>query len=140
MSYSKRPERLYRVPRKNKYNIDTTARGVQRRTVDGHVFDSLLERDRYLVLRAFQQAGAISGLELQPTYELQPAYRRNGRTTRAITYTPDFSYRRAGQWVVEDAKGRNTQASRLRQKMFVYLYPDAHFYLVTRETIADENA
>ncbi|EPY2273957.1 DUF1064 domain-containing protein [Clostridium sporogenes] len=32
----------------------------------------------------------ILNFELQPKYRLQPEFKKNGKTYRAITYVPDF--------------------------------------------------
>lgn len=101
----------------NKYKARKT-------TVCGIEFDSQAEADRYLVLLSSQQAGEISGLVLQPKYELQPSFKRNGKTERAITYTADFEYIEAGQIITEEVKGFETKDWRLRRRLFLYQYPD----------------
>jgi hypothetical protein len=112
----------------NKYN----ARRVQ---CDGYTFDSQAEAYRYgeLVMRV--RAGEIVGLKVHPRFELQPAFRRNGRNVRAITYTADFSYTEDGRCVVEDVKGgvaTQTQLFRVKAKMFWYRYPDIEFRVIER--------
>ena len=60
------------VKSKNKYNATKT-------TVDDIKFDSIGESRRYSELKLLERAGAISELELQPRFELQPSFKKNGR-------------------------------------------------------------
>jgi len=71
---------------------------------DNITFDSTIERDRYLHLKLLQQAGEISGLEVQPEYELIP--KQDGE--RAIKYRADFRYQENGRVIVEDTKSAVT--------------------------------
>ena len=116
--------------RRNKFNN-------RRTVVDGIQFDSKREANRYSQLRAMERQGEIRELETQPKYELQPSFRRGGKTIRAITYKPDFFYIRVsdGAQVAEDVKSSDrkatlTDGSNLRMKMFQYHYPDIEFYIV----------
>lgn len=106
------------VQSKNKYNATKT-------TVDGIKFDSIGESRRYSELKLLERAGAISELELQPRFELQPSFKKNGKTIRAITYTADFKYiNNKGKIVIEDFKGFETRDFKIRKKMFEYRYPE----------------
>jgi hypothetical protein len=99
--------------------------------VDGSTFDSKAEARRYEQLKLMLRAGAISELQLQPKYELQPAYRdRTGKHQRAITYSADFAYVENGGVVVEDVKGMETEVFKIKAKMVRYRYPDIDFRLV----------
>jgi hypothetical protein len=104
--------------------------------VDGIEFDSDAESRRYLELVLLERAGEISNLELQPVFILQPSFkvkttvltpegrtRTKTRTIRAITYRADFRYTDStGQVVVEDVKGVETEAFRLKAKMTLYVH------------------
>ena len=94
--------------------------------IDGHRFPSKLEANRYLELKLLQRAGKIQDLELQPTFELQPGFRKNGVTYRAITYKADFRYTMNGKTVIEDTKGYKTEVYALKKKLFEFRYPDLH--------------
>jgi len=50
---------------------------------DGHIFDSIVERDYYIYL---QRNGLIEHIELQPRYELIPAFKKQ----RKMEYIADF--------------------------------------------------
>ena len=95
--------------------------------IDGHRFDSKKEASRYLVLKLRQENGIISGLELQPVFELQPSFKRGSKTIRAIKYIADFMYQKKGQIYVEDVKGVKTAAYQIKKKMFLKRYPDFIF-------------
>lgn len=101
----------------NKFHARRTER-------DGHTFDSQAEADRYDELRLLQQAGEIIGLELQPSFVLQPSFKYGKRTVRAITYRADFRYIEAatGKIIVEDVKGVETEAFRIKAKMLLYVH------------------
>lgn len=74
-------------------------------------FDSKAEARRYDVLRQRQQLGEIHGLTLQDRFSIHV----NGR--KVSTWRADFSYYdRDRRLHVEDVKGRDTDASRLRRR------------------------
>ena len=106
--------------------------------IDGVKFPSKREGNRYVELKLLQRAGEISGLELQPEYPLvitrlvdgkltnvpvkiRSAKRPNGTRTK---YTADFRYqdKRTGRQIVEDVKGVDTTASRLRRAVVECIY------------------
>ena len=85
----------------------------QRIEVNGMVFDSKSEHDRYLELLLMERAGIISQLECQPVYELIPTQKIPGkRTLRGHRYTADFRYIRDGETIVEDVKSVRTREER----------------------------
>ena len=81
--------------------------------VDGITFDSKAEADRYCELRAAKRAGAIQGFGIQPSYVLADVVR----------YRPDFIVCAGGHVWVEDVKGVETQAFRLKRKLWEQRYP-----------------
>lgn len=97
-----------------------------RNIVDGISFDSRREADRYIELKMLERAGKIKDLSLQQKFVLQPSFRKNGKTIRAITYVADFTYYDLEKMrnVVEDVKGFKTDVYRLKKKMFEFKYPD----------------
>lgn len=94
--------------------------------IDGISFDSKREGNRYLELKLLERAGKIKDLKLQQQFELQPSFRKNGRTIRAITYIADFTYfdLETMRNVVEDVKGYKTDVYMLKKKMFEFKYPE----------------
>ena len=93
--------------------------------VDGITFVSLKEASRYKALKALQEEGKIRDLILQPSFELQPGFRKNGKGYRAIEYRADFMYLdETGQKVVEDVKGMKTDVYSLKKKLFEFKFPE----------------
>lgn len=95
--------------------------------IDGIKFDSKKEAHRYIELKLLVKAGEIKALQLQPKFELQPLFKRDGKTIRAINYIGDFSYEHKNKLVVEDTKGFKTKDYLLKKKMFMYKFPDIDF-------------
>ena len=98
--------------------------GNEKTMVNGIMFDSKLEANRYWELSILQRAGKIKNLKLQPEYELQPPFRKNGNAFRKITYIADFEYEQDGKTIVEDTKGFRTEVFRIKEKLFEYKYPN----------------
>lgn len=93
--------------------------------VDGIEFMSKKEAERYCELKLLEKAGKIKDLRLQYQFELQPYFKKNGKTYRAITYIADFTYfdNKRMKNVVEDVKGYRTKEYRLKKKLFEYKFP-----------------
>lgn len=119
---------------------------------DGILFDSLKEKERYVVLRQAEQDGLITELALHPRWELLPAkkeqyieHKKNKDVVKErtillpIRYTADFSYIKDGGFVVEDVKGSPYTLSRdvpLRLKMMKYFHGiDVRLVYKANETI-----
>lgn len=97
------------MTRKNKYGNTPT-------TVDGVRFASLREARRYGELKVMERCGLISGLELQPPFDLAV----NG--VHVCRYVADFAYVEKGERVVEDAKGMPTPEYRLKRKLLLAVH------------------
>ena len=93
---------------------------------DGIKFDSQKERNHYIGLKMLEKAGEIKDLELQKVFELQPSFKKNGKTYRKITYKADFCYFniKEGKYIVEDVKGFKTEVYKLKKKLFEYKFKD----------------
>ena len=82
--------------------------------VDGITFDSRAEADRHCELKMLRAAGKISGFDIQPSFVLDGGAR----------YRPDFIVcDRDGHVWVEDVKGVETQAFKLKRKLWEQRYP-----------------
>lgn len=94
--------------------------------IDGITFSSKKEADRYRELKILLLAGYIKDLELQPRFELQPSFKKNGKTIRKIEYVADFRYYdlKNDKIVIEDTKGFKTTEYKLKKKLFEYRYKD----------------
>ena len=84
--------------------------------VDGVMFDSKREAERYRELKLMQQAGVIEHLELQAKFPVKV----NGK--HICNYFADFIYTERGAPIVEDCKGMRTAAYRLKKKLVEALY------------------
>ncbi len=99
--------------------------GNRKVTLGGHTFDSKREAGRYGELKLLERAGQITGLELQPRFELIPKQRRgDGKAERACEYVADFRYTdaRTGQQVIEDAKGMRTRDYIIKRKLMLQVH------------------
>jgi hypothetical protein len=94
--------------------------------LDDIVFDSKRERQRYSELKLLERAGKIKDLSLQHKFELQPSFKKNGKTFRAINYIADFVYfdLERMEIVVEDVKGFRTKEYLLKRKLFEFKYSE----------------
>lgn len=99
--------------------------------IDGIPFDSQKEGYRYKELRLLERAGLIKDLKLQTTFILQPSFKKNNKTIRAITYKADFDYiTKDGRHIVEDVKSKATEKDkvyRIKRKMLQYKYDNIEF-------------
>jgi UDP-N-acetylglucosamine 2-epimerase len=107
-------------------------------TVDGITFDSKKEARRYNELRLLQRAGEISNLQRQVKFLLIPTqveqFERYSEKTgkklkdgqrvieKECAYYADFVYTdKSGKTVVEDTKGIETEAYRIKRKLMLFL-------------------
>lgn len=98
-------------------------------TIDNIEFSSKKEGMRYLQLKCMQERGEIKDLKLQVVFELQPSFKLDNKTIRAITYVADYTYMEningaipTWKQVVEDCKGYRTDIYRMKKKLFEYKY------------------
>ena len=114
--------------RANKYNAKKVL-------LDGILFDSQHEADRYSDLKLMLKAGEITDLRLQVKYVLVPAKRepdtigprggvKKGKVIeREIAYFADFVYKtRDGTEIVEDAKGYREKSYKLKRKLMLQVH------------------
>lgn len=90
-------------------------------------FDSIAERDYYLILLSRLQKGEILSLRRQPKYVLLEGFTKQGKTYRPIVYTADFEVtHRNGCVEVIDVKSTvtETEAFSIRLRLFEAKYPE----------------
>ena len=92
---------------------------------DGIKFDSKKEARRYQELKWLEKAKEITELRLQVPFELQPSFKKDGKTYRKVEYIADFTYFdiKQDKYIVEDTKGFKTDVYMLKKKIFEYKYP-----------------
>src|SRR5574344_65369 len=101
--------------------------------VDGITFDSKDDSKYYEALKIMKYRGEIQNFELQPKFTLVKGFKKNNKTYRAITYTPDFTiYHNDGSVEYVDVKGMTTQQGELRIKLFNYFYKDLKLSIIAR--------
>ncbi len=99
----------------------------------GILFDSKLERDRYIYLLQKVKDGAISHLQIQKPFELIPTQERNDNIVPSISktnnirktqYIADFTYLRTKdqKWIINDVKGRTMDVYKLKLKLIILNY------------------
>ena len=100
--------------------------------VDGIVFDSKAEAQRYTELIALQNLGVIKNLQLQKSYFLVKGGKwENGRKYSPVKYVADFVYELDGDMpvseflelmIVEDVKGFKTKEYVIKKKLMKERY------------------
>lgn len=113
--------------------------GNRKTVVDGIVFDSQKEAQRYRELLLLEKAGKISYLDRQTKFTLIPAQRepstemyKRGRNKgkpkpgklleKECSYIADFAYFQGDKYVVEDTKGVRTEAYKIKRKLMLERY------------------
>lgn len=99
--------------------------GAKPMVIDGIRFDSTLEAEYYVYLKALKKAGVISKLELQVKCELLPAQKHplTGKHIRAINYFADFRVTYPdGTVEYLDTKGFEKPEFKLKAKLFIAKY------------------
>jgi hypothetical protein len=97
--------------KRNKY-------GAIKTKVDGILFHSKKEAERYIDLKYQEKQGLISNLELQWPFVLAV------NDLKICKYVADFVYTRNRLTVVEDVKGVLTAVFKLKWKLLGILYPE----------------
>lgn len=106
--------------------------------VNGIMFDSMKEANRYSELLLLEKVGTIKDLRLQHEFTLQDGFKTpTGEKVRAIRYVADFTYwerkedyetmeneliwsgatRSGWKFVVEDTKGFRTEKYKIKKKL-----------------------
>lgn len=100
---------------KNKYHNNKTK-------VDGIIFDSRKEADRWFQLQFLLKANKISDLKRQVKFELIKTHYYGKECIRGCSYIADFVYFEDGVKVVEDTKGYKTPEYKIKKKIFLEKY------------------
>jgi hypothetical protein len=96
--------------------------------VDGLIFDSKKEGERWKELKLLESSGEIEQLERQVKFDLLPKQTgSDGKVIeRKVQYVADFIYIRDGEVIVEDVKGYRGggayEVFKLKKKMMLYFF------------------
>nr|DAH20738.1 MAG TPA: Endonuclease [Caudoviricetes sp.] len=107
--------------------------------VDGILFDSKKEANRYIELKLLKKAGEITDLKRQVRYELIPRQREQSTemykagphkgeykpgkvVEQSCYYVADFVYKEGENIVVEDTKGMRTKDYVIKRKLMLHKY------------------
>lgn len=101
--------------------------GNKKTTLDGHIFDSKREAQRYAELKLYEKAEMISDIQMQVPYVLIPKqHDENKKAVRECKYIADFVYidKSVTPWktVVEDVKGFRTKDYIIKKKLMLQVY------------------
>lgn len=123
------------MKKRSKYNIDTTQKGIKKRTYNGEVYDSLTELQ---FLKEFIEpkikTGEIVKWERQVPYVLQEAFINfEGKSILPIKYVADYVvWWKDDTSTVFDVKGNPDSASKIKRKIFWKVYPDVQYVWMCR--------
>lgn len=93
-------------------------------------FQSIKERNRYMILNQAQKKGFIKELKMQVPYLLIDTIHYKGKTYPKTKYYADFQYIENGKMIVEDVKSeitRKDKTYRIKIKLLLSKYPDIDF-------------
>lgn len=97
--------------------------GNKKTEVDGILFDSKKEAERYRHLKTLENLGEIRGLERQKRFVLIKGERwSDGKKHRDTVYIADFCYLQGAKLVVEDVKGFRTPVYRIKRELMKSVY------------------
>lgn len=123
---------------RSKFGVSMTEKGKAERTCMDYItgepicFDSKLEKKYYeeIVVPGLKD-GTFKSVDRQKRYVLQPSFKYQGKTIRAIEYVSDFTLTYPdGSMLVVDVKGRPTADAKIKKKMMHYVYPELNFIWV----------
>lgn len=101
--------------------------GNKKTNVNGIVFDSVKEANRFKELQMLEKSGLIYDLRIQQKFEIVP---KAGGNKRARFYIADFTYLEGGKKIIEDVKSEITKKNpvySLKKALMLWRYPDYVF-------------
>jgi hypothetical protein len=93
--------------------------------IDGILFDSQAEGDRYCQLKLLERAGKITDLDRQSIVQM----------SGGITWRMDFTYYESGTLILEDVKGCMTQLYKTKRKILKNDIKSGAICAIYRETL-----
>lgn len=123
------------MPKKySKYHVDTTKKGIEKRTYNGETYDSLTELNflKEWILPKME-SGEILRYERQIPFILQEGFIHKNKKILPIKYVSDYIvYWKDGSRTVFDVKGNPDNTSKLKRKLFWKAYPTEEYIWMCR--------
>lgn len=127
----------------SKFHVNLTTKGKQERTTTDLLTGNLIKFDSLSELQFYEENivpgmenGDILSYQLHKSYELQPSFKYNGETIRAVTYESDFVCEFPDHSIrIYDVKGSISfvdDVAILKRKLFRYKYPDLDYIWIVR--------
>jgi hypothetical protein len=119
--------------KKTKFNVGKEQKDVEKRTFNGIIFASEMEKKYYCdVLLPQEQSGLIRSIIVQPEYLLVPKFTKHGKNYLPIRYVADFEVTWSdGKIITYDVKGFLTEACKIKLKLYQYTHPEGILELIT---------
>ena len=120
--------------KRSKYGVDQTKKGIEKRTYNGEVYDSLSELQflKEWILPKMG-SGEIIKWERQIKFTLQEGFVYKGKKVLPITYVADYIvYWKNNTRTIIDVKGCPDSVAKLKRKLFQYRYPDEDYIWMGR--------
>lgn len=118
----------------SKYHVDTTKKGIEKRTYNNEVYDSLTELNflKEWILPKME-SGEIVKYERQIPFILQEGFTHKDKKILPIKYVSDYIvYWKDGSRTVFDVKGNPDNTSKLKRKLYWKRYPDEEYIWMCR--------
>lgn len=120
--------------KRSKYGVDQTKKGIEKRTYEGNVYDSLAELQflKEWVLPKME-SGEIIKWERQVKFTLQEGFTYKGKKVLPITYIADYIiYWKDKSRTIIDVKGNPDNVAKIKKKLFQHKYPDENYIWMCR--------
>jgi len=120
--------------KRSKYGVDQTKKGIEKRTYNGQIYDSLTEL-QFLqeYIEPKMGSGEIIKWERQITFTLQEGFIYKGKKILPINYIADYIiYWNNNTRTIIDVKGMPDSVAKIKRKLFQYKYPNEDYIWMCR--------
>ena len=127
--------------KRSKYGVDQTKKGIEKRTYNGELYDSLAELQFLTeVIEKKMGSGEIVNWERQVKFTLQEGFTYKDKRILPINYIADYVvYLPNNSRVIIDVKGNPDQVSKLKRKLMMHKYPNENYIWVCRSIKYSKN-
>lgn len=120
--------------KRSKYGVDQTKKGIEKRTYNGDVYDSLAELQflKEWILPKLE-SGEIIKWERQIKFTLQEGFIYKSKKVLPIIYIADYIvYWKDGTRTIIDVKGNPDSVAKIKKKLFQHEYPNEDYVWMCR--------